>query len=155
MSQKFSRTLPALLLQVAWTGSFGGIQQVLLWSRVQEFPGSLVPPWGWLEGWAQLYPFPAPDRFRASPGGVSCRAVVLMTVGASGSDSDCTADRKEQLSWFGLETGTASLPSTYYWPKQSQCLPRFKGGVCNLLNGKRIKEFVAPFNQLQTLRALI
>lgn len=28
MSQKFSRTLPALLLlQVAWTGSFGGVQQ--------------------------------------------------------------------------------------------------------------------------------
>ena len=101
MSQKFSRTLPALLLlQVAWTGSFGGIQQAaaLIYRVQEEFPGSLVPPWRWLEGWVQLCPFPAPDRLRASPGSVSCRAVVLMTVGASGSDSDCTADGEEQLS---------------------------------------------------------
>lgn len=157
MSQKFSRTLSALLLQVAGTGSFGGIQQVLLWSRESKknsLGAWFLPGDGWKVG-LRCAPFllqiGSELLQEASPAGPLCwwqwgpqaLTVTVPQMGKSSSYDLC------------LETGTASLLSTYYWPKQSQCLPRFKGGGCSLLNGKRIKEFVAPFNQLQTLRALI
>lgn len=88
------------------------------------------------------WPFPAPDRLRASPRGVSCRAVVLMTVGAPRLwYSDCTADGKEQLLWFGLGDWH-SFPHTTGQSSHSACLQIYRGGW-NLLNGKRIKELVA------------
>lgn len=114
----------------------------LLWSRESKKnflePGSSL---GWLEGWAQLGPFllqiGSELLQEVSPVGLLCwwqwgPQALTVTVPQMGKSSSHD---------LGLETG--KILSTYYWPKQSQCLPRFKGGGWNLLNGKRIKELVA------------
>lgn len=99
---------------MAWTGSFGGIQlaAALVWRVQEDSPESLAPPWGWLEGWAQLCPFPSLNGLRASPGGVPCRVVASysVTVVASGSDGSVPEMGKIRAHALGLETGTASLP---------------------------------------------